>query len=92
MTTTAITKPCDPTHAGPAPASPPQAGGGNEGRGRKGRKKGKEGGRPPIPTGGMGGIGGVSGVPSRKKCYSTGKRAASIGTRPMAAAEHTLSY
>ena len=80
-----------PRTRGPRPPRRPRPGG-NEGRGRKGRKKGKEGRRPPISTGGMGRYQGGFWCSLAQQCYSTGKRAASIGTRLTAAAEHTLSY
>ena len=67
--------------------------GGNEGGGRKGRKKGKEGRRPPISTGGMGRYQGCFWCSLAQAVLPAWKGgAASVGTRLMAAAEHTYPY
>ena len=77
------------TH-GAEPASPPQAG--EATRGGVERAERKEGRRPPISIGGMGRYQGSFWCSLAQQCYSTGKGAASVGTRLMAAAEHTLPY
>ena len=79
----------DPTNADPTPASPPQDGG-SEGRGTKGRKEGMK--KATHFDRGMGRYQGSFRVSLAQQGYSTGKRAASVGTRLGVAAENTLPY